>query len=235
MAAFEKTSIGDEKWAPSFGRTGGAPMARPARSKAPLFAALGVAGAAANGGGVWYYQNTRGTAPPAPPPTRARAQPTTTTTPAIATQTTPPVASQPAGPASTTATQPPATPPAPVAPPRDGGPLTLVQARTLMRQGQLPQAARGFQANVKSAPAGTLSVQLLVACAPETVQKAVDGVHSDELFILPVNYKGRDCFRMCWGLYANQARATAAMRALPEYFRVGGATPKVLPVATLLP
>jgi septal ring-binding cell division protein DamX len=104
-----------------------------------------------------------------------------------------------------------------------------------MRQGQLPQAARGFQANVKAAPAGTLSVQLLVACAPETVQKAVDGVRSDELFILPVNYQGRDCFRMCWGLYASPERASAALRALPDYFRVGGASPRVQPVAGLLP
>jgi septal ring-binding cell division protein DamX len=128
-----------------------------------------------------------------------------------------------------------APPPPTMAPARVNEPVSLAQARILMRQGQLPQAARGFQTNVKAAPSGTLSVQLLVACAPETVQKAVDGVQSDELFILPVNYKGRDCFRMCWGLYSTQAKATSALRALPEYFRIGGATPKVAPVASLLP
>jgi hypothetical protein len=40
---------------------------------------------------------------------------------------------------------------------------------------------------------------------------------------------------MCWGLYSTSAKATSAMRALPEYFRAGGASPKVLPVASLLP
>ena len=104
-----------------------------------------------------------------------------------------------------------------------------------MRQGQLDDAARGFAAHLRSAPAATSSVQLLVACSPETVQKAVGAVDAAELFILPVNYKGRACYRMCWGIYETAAGASAAARSLPEYFVQGGATPRVMSRAELLP
>ncbi len=234
MAAFEKADVGDERWTPAFGGGRAPAGAVQPRGRGPLFAALGLIAAAALGGGAWYYLRMSGTAPAPPPTTMAQGQPTASTVGTV------PVASVPTQVAVATPTTPTQaaapTPGSPMpAPVRTNEPLSLAQARSLMRQGQLPQAARGFQTNVKSAPSGTLSVQLLVACAPETVQKAVDGVRSDELFILPVNYKGRDCFRMCWGLYTSPAKATSALRALPEYFRVGGATPKVLPVATLLP
>ncbi len=78
-------------------------------------------------------------------------------------------------------------------------------------------------------------MQLLVACSEETIQKAVAAVPADELLILPVSYKGRSCYRVCWGLYASEEQAAAAGRSLPEYFRRGGAIPKVSPVASLLP
>ena len=235
MASLEKSPIGEERWTPAFGgRSAGGAAARRSSSRAPLLIALGVVGAAAIGGGVWYF--LRGRAPAAtPPPTTVARSASVTTAPAA---TTPPVsvATAPsAAPRVTAAPQAVRTPPPPTTPPRSNDRLSLAEARTLMRQGRLPQAARGFETNVRGAPSGTLSVQLLVACAPETVQKALDGVHSDELFILPVSYQGRDCFRMCWGLYSTPAKATSAMRALPEYFRAGGASPKVLPVASLLP
>lgn len=235
MAAFEKTAVGEERWNQGYGgRPAGAAMARRSSRRGPLLALLGVAVAAAIGGGVWYYLRLGSTAT-APPPTTVVRRVPAPTTPA----TTPPVTAAPVADAPPPSTAPtvartPAPPPT-TAPPGRSEPVSLAQARTLMRQGQLPQAARGFQSSVRGAPSGTLSVQLLVACAPETVQKAVDGVHSDELFILPVTYNGRDCFRMCWGLYSTPAKATSALRALPEYFRVGGAKPKVAPVASLLP
>jgi hypothetical protein len=103
-----------------------------------------------------------------------------------------------------------------------------------MRQGQLDDAARGFAAHIRSAPASTSSIQLLVACSPDTVQKAVGAVDAAELFILPVSYRGRDCYRMCWGLYDSAAGASAGTRTLPEYFVKGGATPRVMSRAELL-
>jgi septal ring-binding cell division protein DamX len=109
------------------------------------------------------------------------------------------------------------------------------EARAMLASGQLAGAARAFAAHLKTAPAGTASVQLLVACSGETVQKAVANVSSPELFIVPVRFQGRDCFRLCWGLYPNSSQAASAVRALPEYFRKGGATPRVMSAAELQP
>jgi hypothetical protein len=103
-----------------------------------------------------------------------------------------------------------------------------------LRGGSFNQAAQGFASQVKRA-GNRFSVQVLVACSNETIQKALDSVPSEELFILPVNYRGRACYRLCWGLYESQDRATAALLSLPDYFRRGGASPKVSPASALLP
>jgi septal ring-binding cell division protein DamX len=103
-----------------------------------------------------------------------------------------------------------------------------------LRKGEFGTAAQGFLSEVKRA-GPRFSVQVLVACSTDTIQKAIDRAPSDELFILPVNYHGKSCYRMCWGLYDSADRATAAMQSMPAYFRQGGATPKVSPAAALLP
>ena len=103
----------------------------------------------------------------------------------------------------------------------------MAEARALLQSGNLDAAAQGFAATLKAAPASSASVQILVACSPETVQKAVQNAGSPDLFIVPVNYKGRDCYRLCWGLYESASRAASAMPNLPEYFRKG-ATPRVV-------
>lgn len=125
---------------------------------------------------------------------------------------------------------PPAT--APAGPANSEAALAL--ARQMMRQGQLQPAARRFQAGLRAEPEGSLSIQLFVACSPETVHKAVANAEGPELFILPVNYKGRDCFRLCWGVYGSAAAAAEAVRTLPEYFVRGGATPRVMSASELL-
>jgi hypothetical protein len=119
-----------------------------------------------------------------------------------------------------------ATPAPPPAPP---------DARALLRAGHYPDAARAFAKSARAAGRGAAVIQLFVACSSETLQKAVDNAGGAELLILPVNFKGRDCYRLGWGLYPSSAQATAAVRNVPEYFRTGGAAPKVLPVSEALP
>ena len=108
-------------------------------------------------------------------------------------------------------------------------------SRALMERGRFPDAARGFADHLRAAPAGTLSVQILITCLPDTVQKAMAHAGSTELYILPVSYRGHDCFRLCWGHYPSAAEAASASRALPDYFRDAGATPRVSRASELLP
>jgi septal ring-binding cell division protein DamX len=168
------------------------------------------------------------------------APPTTVATPPPAP--TDPAATQP--PASTLASAPPtplprATPAPPRAPHGTGGSPeakpSLATARTLLQKGQFPEAARGFAASLKGTSKNTYSVQLLVACSAETIQKAVSNVTSQELFIVPVKYKGHDCYRVCWGMYETETRARSAAHGVPDYFRKGGARPKAVPASLILP
>jgi septal ring-binding cell division protein DamX len=128
-----------------------------------------------------------------------------------------------------------ATTPAPAPSPRAAAATGPTDPRALLRSGSYPEAARAFASSTRAAGKAAAVIQLLVACSTETVQKAVDNASGPELFILPVHYKGRDCYRLCWGVYASEARATAALRGVPEYFRNGGATAKVLGAAEVLP
>lgn len=112
---------------------------------------------------------------------------------------------------------------------------TLADARNLLRQGRLTEAAQGFVSNLRQSPSGSFSIQLLVACSDETVGKALASVPAPDLYILPVNYKGRPCYRVCWGLYENESRADSAVHSIPDYFRKGGAAPRVVPTSGLLP
>lgn len=145
---------------------------------------------------------------------------------APATLTTTVPAAKPAPPSSS-----PKATPAPAKP--SGGGAGLDEPRSLLRKGRFDEAARGFQSHLKSSKASH-SVQILVACSTDTLQKAVSAVPADDLYVLPVHYRGKDCYRVGWGLYESEAKANAGARAVPDYFRQGGARPKVVPLAELL-
>jgi septal ring-binding cell division protein DamX len=110
-----------------------------------------------------------------------------------------------------------------------------VDARALLRGGRYPEAARAFVSSARAAGKGAAVIQLLVACSTETIQKAVDNASAPEILIFPVNFKGRECYRLCWGLYPSESRASAALRTVPDYFKSGGATPRVLSVSEVAP
>jgi hypothetical protein len=241
----------EEAWGPQFGE------GEPRRFPRGVVVGAGILALAAVGiAAMWYYRENpnafafgrTSTTPPsttftdaAAPTTMAAALPNTlaplpppttrATVPATTLAALPTPISVPTPVARPLATPRPATPPPTTAPAAD----LLDQARRALRSGSYDEAARAFAAHIRRAPAGTATIQLLVACSTDTVQKAMGEVGSAELFILPVNYKGRDCYRMAWGIYPDSARAASAARSLPDYFRRGGATPRVMPAADVVP
>jgi hypothetical protein len=206
---------------PERGRSG--PNAR-SDQRSPLALVGLLLVAAAIGGGLWFFlMRPRGPAPvvaSAPPATRPPVPATTL-----------PVEPSPAptAPPETLATQPSPTEPAP-----SGGKKSIEDARALLSRGSLAPAAEAFAANVRGARSA-FSIQILVACSDDTVQKAIASVPAQGLFILPVHYKGKSCYRLCWGLYDAESRATSAVGTVPEYFRQGGANPKVVRTSAILP
>jgi hypothetical protein len=186
-------------------------------------------------GAVWYLRepaggNGTGPAAPTPAPSTRAAVPAPTL-PAV-TATPAPAATAPVPVATAAPTPRPTVAPTSAPVPSAGG---VAAARSQLRQGLFNEAARGFAAHLRGAPAATASIQLFVACSPETVQKAVSAVDAAELFILPISFKGRDCYRMCWGVYESAGNASASVRGLPDYFVKGGATPRVMTRSELLP
>ena len=248
MAPLE-TGGREEAWGPQFheGEPRRFPRGAVVGAGVLLLAGIGVAA-------LWYYREnpnafafgraSRETPPSTtlaavtPPTTIAALPPTTLAPVAPTTLAAVPKTLAPA-PTPVSIPTPFATPPPvrPATPPPTGAPAgnLLDQARSALRSGSYDQAARAFAAHIRRAPAGTATIQLLVACSTDTVQKAMSEVGSAELFILPVNYKGRDCYRMAWGIYPDSARAASAARSLPDYFRRGGASPRVMPAAEVVP
>ncbi len=237
-----------------------APQRQPAarRSRIPLIAA-GVAGVAFATVAAWYVllraPEPSATPRPAPPATVAAAVPATTLpTPAPAATPLPsPVPAATVAATPTPVATPAATPPPPAATPATPSPVPAPTARpaatlrpsvatqasgdgrALLRQGSFAEAAQSFAASLGPAARGRFSYQLLTACAPETIAKAVQAAPGDELIILPVTFQGRSCYRLLWGVYDNRTAAEAARESVPAYFRQGGTSPRLSPLPELLP
>ena len=252
-----------EKFEPQFRPPTSPPRKAPARqaaatrSRLPMIAA-GLMGIVLATVAAWYFllRSPEPSATPRPttPTTVAAAVPTTTPPPptlaaspepaptagasatppagsAVATTPPPPVPT--ATPATTTAPTPAATPrPTATPPPAAAG--ASGDGRALLRQGAFSEAARSFAASLAPGARGRFSYQLLTACAPDTIAKAVQAVTADELFILPVTFQGRSCYRLCWGVYDNRPAADAARASVPDYFRQG-TSPRLSPLHELLP
>jgi len=248
--------VRSERWEPQFRPTSGGRRASPRKHGGAPLLLYGLAAAlvAAAGGGAWYYLNVMQAGSPRAARASTPSPPTSTSAAGAGIATVPsPVALSP--PAASPSVEPtPAASPvavasvAPTPAPSTGSsasrspePVTAApggaapaEARSLMQKGAFPHAASAYATNLK-AERGSFSVQILVACSTETIQKAVDSAPSEDLFILPVNYKGKSCYRVCWGVFESEGRATSALQSLPDYFVKGGATPKVAPLASLLP
>jgi hypothetical protein len=240
----------EERWEPRFGQATPRPLPRRGSGGLIAAAAAALVLATAVGGGVWY-RFFRGHGPIVPVAVSPKPIPTTTTLVPVATPTPDAEPSPIATPAATTtpvpASIPSPTTPSPTPPPpstrpspsatttRRSGSGSLAEARTALEKGDFTQAAREFASSLKSVGRGSYTVQLLVACADETVAKASQNVSAQELFIVPVEYKGRSCYRICWGVYENEAGAHAAVKSIPEYFRKGGASPKAVSTASVIP
>jgi hypothetical protein len=54
------------------------------------------------------------------------------------------------------------------------------------------------------------TLQLALVCDPENVRKLLRRTGApDELFVVPADFGGRDCYRVCWGLYPSRDEAAA--------------------------
>lgn len=102
-----------------------------------------------------------------------------------------------------------------------------------LKAGRLAEAAAGFE-SLAQARSADFSVQLLVACSPQTIEKAIQNDSSTDLFILPATIAGKPCHRLMRGFFKTNAEATQAVASLPGYYVAEGAKPKAVLVKSVL-
>ena len=102
-----------------------------------------------------------------------------------------------------------------------------------LKAGRLAEAAAAFE-SVAQSKSAEFSVQLLVACSPQTIEKAILNDASTELFILPATIGGKPCQRLMRGFFKTNDEAARAVASLPGYYVAEGAKPKAVLVKSVL-
>jgi len=120
-----------------------------------------------------------------------------------------------------------------LASPKDGNILLsgpFRDARTHLGAGRLREAASGFEASL-AGRRGLYTVQLALACSPETVARANrSSGGAEEFFILPKEFDGRACYRLLWGAYPGRKSAESARTSVPAAFKKARDAPFVAPI-----
>lgn len=148
-----------------------------------------------------------------PPGTTAGAQQPAASEPAPGATTSPETAEAPARPERAEPA------PEPAAPERGGAEdRTPQRVAQLARDGQVAAAARLGRRIAASGNPSHYTLQVLLACQPGNVRRAFETVRDDRMTVLPARYRGQDCYRVCWGSYADAASARAAAGSVPGHF-----------------
>ena len=123
--------------------------------------------------------------------------------------------------------------PAPPAP-QMKAPAVTGSGYDAMKAGRLAEAGSIFASAAKTRTL-EFSVQLLVACSAQTVEKAMQNDPSPDLFILPATLSGKPCHRLMRGFYRSEAEAARALASLPPYYVAEGAKPRAMAIKAVLP
>ncbi len=102
-----------------------------------------------------------------------------------------------------------------------------------LKAGRLAEAEAAFRKAAESKRA-EFSLQLLVACSPQTIEKAILNDPSPDLFVLAVTYSGKPCHRLMRGYFKTSDQASQATAALPPYYVAEGAKPKAVAISAVL-
>jgi len=106
----------------------------------------------------------------------------------------------------------------------------FLQGRSLLQQGRLRDASSRFVAAWEGRK-NLYTVQLAVACEPETVARAFGSAGaSTEFFILPKAYKGRSCYRLLWGSFTDRGAALRGIERVPRALLDSGLSPVPAPI-----
>ena len=109
-------------------------------------------------------------------------------------------------------------------------------AHRLIDQGRVSEAADAFRGLLRAQGANHFTIQVLIACEPATVQKALAATRGEgDLIVVPFALQGRACYRACWGIHPSKQEALDAAPSLPAYFGEAARQPVVVSFGRLAP
>lgn len=110
----------------------------------------------------------------------------------------------------------------------------LQRATALLVEGNHFQAASEFLAYVRQNAMNKFTIRIGLYCELDNVtRQVVESNASPQLFALPAEFEGRQCYRVVWGVYDSQAEAQRALATVPSAIRAPGQIP--VPLARLIP
>ncbi|MCI0606133.1 SPOR domain-containing protein [bacterium] len=88
----------------------------------------------------------------------------------------------------------------------------------LLRNGRVADAANSWNSTLANAAHG-YTIQLVIACQAKTVVDTHRMLnYSNEIIVLPVNYKNQICHRVLFGQFSSKSEARDAVKTLPNIF-----------------
>ena len=104
----------------------------------------------------------------------------------------------------------------------------------LLRNGRVADAAKSWNDSLTKEPHG-YTIQLVIACQAKTVADTHQLLnYSNDIIVLPVNYKGQVCHRVLFGKYSSKGEAEVAMEALPGIFTQQNAPASVVEISEVI-
>ena len=113
-------------------------------------------------------------------------------------------------------------------------PIALDAPFLMIQQGKMVEAAQWWNDTLSKKKTG-YSIQLVIACQDKTVIdtfRLLDFSH--EMIVLPLNYKGQNCYRVLFGQHPTRQAAQAAIKTLPDVFLKQASPANVVAISKVL-
>jgi len=91
--------------------------------------------------------------------------------------------------------------------------------------GSYAQAADAFRADLPSQAPGKFTIPVGAFCEASNLAKLVKSADTQQLVLVRLVLRGRECYGLYFGLFASAAEARAAVAQLPPALRAPGQAP----------
>jgi hypothetical protein len=108
------------------------------------------------------------------------------------------------------------------------------EARASLRRGRYTDAADVWKKDLGKIPSSRYAIQIAIFCEVSSIKRSwEESNRGASFYIVSSPFKGRPCYRACWGVYESRSGAERARAAMPRYFRELRHKPQIVRVSSL--